>query len=106
MAGDNATVYVRTLHQRNGQIHNQLTVDKSGVQFRDVNTFDIKDPETGAVIFTTHRPHYNMPKGANVLLSSEWIRMDAVAMFLQAEHNLLINYTEGALTLEENSGIY
>uniref|UniRef100_A0A1B0GF51 Beta-sarcoglycan n=1 Tax=Glossina morsitans morsitans TaxID=37546 RepID=A0A1B0GF51_GLOMM len=134
ITGDNAAVYVR-MHHRNGQIHNRLIVDKSGVQFRGINTLDIKDPETGAVIFTTHRPHYNMPKGANMLLSksigatriasainqslaitapddrlsirgSEGIRIDAAAMFLQAEHNLLINSTQGALTLEANSGIY
>uniref|UniRef100_A0A1A9UCL4 Beta-sarcoglycan n=1 Tax=Glossina austeni TaxID=7395 RepID=A0A1A9UCL4_GLOAU len=66
ITGDNAAVYVRMRH-RNGQIHNRLIVDKSGVQFRGINTFDIKDPETG-VVFTTHRPHYNMPKGANMLL--------------------------------------
>uniref|UniRef100_A0A1A9VG28 Uncharacterized protein n=1 Tax=Glossina austeni TaxID=7395 RepID=A0A1A9VG28_GLOAU len=44
ITGDYAAVYVR-MHHRNSQIHNRLIVDKSGMQFRGINTFDIKDPE-------------------------------------------------------------
>lgn len=133
--GDNAPVYVR-MHHRNTHSSNRLAVEKSGVQFRGVNTFELKDPINGETIFTTHRPHYSIPNGANNLISkvnsasrivspvdkhlvvssldnrlsirgSEGIHADAADVYVKAEQNILLNSTQGATYLEGgSSGIY
>uniref|UniRef100_A0A1I8PF88 Beta-sarcoglycan n=1 Tax=Stomoxys calcitrans TaxID=35570 RepID=A0A1I8PF88_STOCA len=133
--GENAPVYVR-LHHRNSHSANRLIVDNNGIQFRGVNNFELKDPTTGETIFTTHRPHYTIPNGANVLISkansasrivspgdkyldissldnrisvrgSEGIVADSADVHVKAELNILINSTQGATYLEGGStGIF
>lgn len=135
ITGDDAPVYVR-MHHRNSQSSNRMIIDKMGVQFRGVNTFELKDPTNGDAIFTTHRPHYNIPNGAETLISktnsasrivspidkpltlsstdnriaikgSEGIHMDAANVYIQAENNILINTTQGGTYLEGGSaGIF
>lgn len=134
IVGDDGPVYVR-MHHRNSQSSNRMTMDKDGVQFRGINTFEVKDA-VGETIFTTHRPHYNMPDGANNLISktnsasrivspldkplaisspdnrlsvkgSEGIHVDAARVYMQSEHNIVINSTQGSTYLEGGlSGIY
>ncbi|KAM7362522.1 sarcoglycan beta isoform 1-T4 [Cochliomyia hominivorax] len=135
ITGDDAPVYVR-MHHRNSQSVNRMVMDKIGIQFRGVNTFEIKDPTNGDIIFTTHRPHYNIPQGAETLVSktnsasriaspidkpltlsssdnrifikgSEGIHMDSANVYMQAENNIQINSTQGGIYLEGGSaGIY
>lgn len=68
ISADDAAIYVR-LHHRNGQLPHRLMMDRTGLQFRGVNSFDIKDPLSGSPIFSTHRPHYNLPGGVNALFT-------------------------------------
>lgn len=130
--GDNGPINVR-MHHRNSHSSNRLTIEKSGIQFRGVNNFELKDPINGETLFTTHRPHYTIPNGANVLISkvnsasrivsdkhlmisstdritvkgSEGIHMDATDISLKSEQNIVINSTQGATYIEGGSaGIY
>ncbi|XP_037955426.1 uncharacterized protein LOC119685257 [Teleopsis dalmanni] len=131
--GEKASVFLRVQTHRNGLVNNKLILDKSGIQFRDVNAFVIKDAIHGANIFTTHRPHYNIPKGLDNLVAkavstskisspidkdlrieidskvsikgSEGILLDSLSTLIQAEHNVVINSTQGA-TILKGTGIY
>ena len=124
-------VYVRL--QRNGQTVNRLLLDaENGIQFKAINSFEMKATEDGPPIFSTHRPHYNMPQGANVLEAklisssriasdlnkpltmetssrisfkgSEGIRIDGESVFMKAE-NLYLNSTQ-SISMTANEGIY
>lgn len=68
ITGDDSAIFIR-LHHRNGQLPHRLIADRTGLQFRGVNTFDVKDPLSGSNIFSTHRPHYNLPRGVDALLA-------------------------------------
>lgn len=133
--GEGAPVYVR-MHHRNSQSVNRMVIDKTGVQFRGINSFELKDPANGETVFTTHRPHYNIPQGAEKLLSktnsasrivsptdktltissadnrifikgSEGIHVDSSNIYMQVENNIQINSTQGGIYLEGGSeGIY
>ncbi|XP_053961415.1 beta-sarcoglycan [Anastrepha ludens] len=126
-------VYVR-LH-KNGQAFNRLTLDKSGIQFQSVNNFEVKDSTSGHTIFTSHRPHYNIPTGTGNLHArtvsasriaspidrslnleadlgvsfkgSEGISLDAGNILLQSlSYDMMVNSTEGLTILEAGAGIY
>ncbi|XP_067616669.1 uncharacterized protein Scgbeta [Eurosta solidaginis] len=126
-------VYVR-LH-RNGQSYNRMILDKKGIQFQAINNFEVKDPSNGDIIFTSHRPHYNIPSGADNLhvktisasriaspldrplnmdadfavsfKGSEGISLDAASVMLQSlSYDVTVNSTEGILVLEAGDGIY
>lgn len=135
ITGENGPVYVR-MHHRNSQMINRMIMDKNGTQFRGVNSFEIKDPANGNAIFTTHRPHYNIPQGAETLISktnsasrivspidksltitsadsrifikgSQGISIDSENVYMQAENNIQINSTQGGIQIEGGSnGIF
>lgn len=44
-------------------------MSKNGTQFNGISEFNLRDPSTNEVIFTTHRPKYNMPSGTNNLVA-------------------------------------
>lgn len=52
----------------NGHLHNRLTMSKNGTQFNNVNQFDLHDPATGEILFTTHKPTFNIESGAENLI--------------------------------------
>ncbi|XP_039948837.1 uncharacterized protein LOC126767961 [Bactrocera neohumeralis] len=132
ITGDDG-VYVR-LH-KNGQAYNRLTLDKSGIQFQAVNNFEVRDSTSGDTIITSHRPHYNIPAGAESLLAktvsasriaspigsslnmdadvgvsfkgSEGISLDAANVLIQSlSYDMTVNSTEGLIILEAGDGIY
>ncbi|TMW49023.1 hypothetical protein DOY81_005911 [Sarcophaga bullata] len=135
ITGDGSPVYVR-MHHRNSQSVNRIIIDKMGVQFRGINSFELKDPANGDTVFTTHRPHYNIPQGAEKLISktnsasrivsptekslsvssadnrifikgSEGIHVDSANVYMQVENNIQINSTQGGIYLQGVSeGIY
>ncbi|XP_017468222.1 PREDICTED: uncharacterized protein LOC108360457 [Rhagoletis zephyria] len=132
ITGDDG-VYVR-LH-KNGQAYNRMLLDQSGIQFQGVNNFEVKYSTSGDTIFTSHRPHYNIPAGSGNLLAktisasriaspidsslnleadlgvsfkgSEGISLDAANILLQSQsYDMLVNSTEGLVILEAGAGIY
>ncbi|CAD6995559.1 unnamed protein product [Ceratitis capitata] len=126
-------VYVR-LH-KNGQAYNRLVLDKFGIQFQSVNNFEVKNSISGNSIFTSHRPHYNIPAGAENLIAktvsasriasptdrplnmdadvgvsfkgSEGISVDAANILIQSlSYDMNVNSTDGLIVLEAGAGIY
>lgn len=132
ITGDEEGVTIKV--NRNGQTHSKMTIDKEGISFKGVNTFEIKDPNNGDAIFTTHRPHYNIPQGANNLQvkatsasritspighplniqsdnkifvkGSEGINLDGFSSLFAAETYILMNSTQGATFMTAGDGIF
>ncbi|CAD7091907.1 unnamed protein product [Hermetia illucens] len=133
ISGEDGPVLVNFIH-RSGHTQNKLAVGKVGVQFRGVDKFDIKDPVSGEVIFTTHRPHYNIPKGADNLQAkvvstsritsplnktlsivsdekisvrgSEGLFLESMDASFKAEQNIVLKAMNGSVVLSGNDGIY
>lgn len=134
IAGIDNAVNIR-MHHRNGQSSNRMIVDESGVQFQGTNTFELNNKRAYVDnILSTHRPQYNIPNGANKLITntnsasrivsplnkflnisavdnhvnvkgSEGILIKATNTYIQVENNIIINSTNGDLYLQ-SSGIY
>lgn len=52
---------------RQGRTDTKLVVNTTGVFLRGVNLFELVDPSTGEVIFSTASPELNLPNGAKNL---------------------------------------
>lgn len=46
-----------------------MLMSKNGTHFGGINEFELKNPSTNEAIFTTHKPTYNLPSGANNLIA-------------------------------------
>lgn len=130
ITGDEGNVYIKL--QRNGKSNTRMEMNSSGINFNEINIFEVKDPISGSTIFTTHRPHYNMPKGADNLIvkaasaskltspigqpllleaenvyirGSEGINVDSSSLLIRAG-NITINSTQGATIFEAKSGVF
>lgn len=132
ITGDDGSVTIKI--NRNGQTHTKMVMDGEGIQFKGVNTFEVKDPNSGNVIFTTHRPHYNIPNGTENLKvkatsvskiaspigspltiqsdskifvkGSEGINMDGLSALFKAESGILMNSTQGATVMMAGDGVF
>lgn len=67
--GERSDLSVNLVKTLNGHVHNKMLMSKNGTQFNGIAEFDLRDPTTNEVIFTTHRPTYNMPAGTNNLVA-------------------------------------
>lgn len=132
ITGDDSSVTIKV--NRNGQLHTKMVMDKVGTTFKGVNAFEVKDPH-GDTIFTTHRPHYILPQGANKLQAkvtssshitspigrplgissednkisikgSEGIMAEAQGIFLISDDIIFMNSTQGAVRLSGGDGIF
>lgn len=74
----------------NGHLHNKMLMSKNGTHFGGINEFELKNPSTNEVIFTTHKPTYNLPSGANNLVAKE---ISASAIRSAIDVDLTLNIT-------------
>lgn len=133
ITGDGGSVLVNLMN-RNGHIHNKLLVGKNGTNWKGVNQFEIKDPISGEIIFTTQRPHYNLPKGVNNLKSgsisasrisspldeslklqskgkitlrgTEGITMESKEILWSVDQNIFLKSVNGSIVLTGNNGVF
>lgn len=87
----------------NGYAHNKMLMSKNGTQFSGVNQFEIKDMATNELIFTTHKPHYNMPSGAENLVAQA---VSSSGIRAPIDESLVLNNTRGKLNLRGSEGIH
>lgn len=74
----------------NGHIHNKMLMSKNGTHFGGISEFELKSPTTNEVIFTTHKPTYNIPSGANNLIAKS---ISASAIKSAIDDELVMNTT-------------
>lgn len=123
------------LRKANGNIQNKMLMTKNGTQFNGINHFDIRDPVTDELMFTTHRPTYNLPtgidnlhtrivstarvtapiddalqlnntKGRVLLRGNEGVTMDAKEILLSADQNVQFKTINGSIYLSGHLGAY
>lgn len=68
VAGDKSHLALNMI-KANGHLHNRMFMSKNGTQFSGVNQFDLRDADTDELLFTTHKPTYNIPSGADNLVA-------------------------------------
>lgn len=100
ITGDNSAVQIKLL-QRNGHLHNKLTMNKNGTSFNYIDKFEVKDPVSGDLIFTTHRPHYNIPKGVDRLVA----KMAGCSRVTSPIGKPLMVHSDGAVSIRGSEGI-
>lgn len=67
--GERSDIFINMIRATNGHLHNKMLMSKNGTNFGGINEFELKNPSTNEVIFTTHKPTYNLPSGANNLVA-------------------------------------
>lgn len=84
----------------NGHIHNKMLMSKNGTHFGGVNQFELKSPTTNELIFTTHKPTYNLPSGAENLIAKS-ISCSGISSAINEE--LVLNTTQHKKTTNKIS---
>lgn len=74
----------------NGHLHNKMLMSKNGTHFGGINEFELKSPTTNEAIFSTHKPTYNLPSGANNLIAKG---ISASAIKSKIDEELVLNTT-------------
>lgn len=64
--GDKSHIALNMI-KANGHLHNRMLMSKNGTQFSGVNQFSIENGENDEIIFSTHKPTFNLPGGADNL---------------------------------------
>lgn len=134
IAGDNSNVLV-SLVKANGHSHDKISMSKNGTTFSGINHIDLKDPQTGASIFTTHKPHYTLQSGVSNLRTksisasritspidvplsinntraqilfrgTEGVSLNGKELFLSADQNVSLNSQNGSVILSGHNGIF
>ncbi|XP_055637085.1 uncharacterized protein LOC129775892 [Toxorhynchites rutilus septentrionalis] len=133
ITGDSGPVSVNLVN-RNGHSHNKITLSKNGSIFKGINHFEIKDSTSGRQIFTTTRPSYNMPQGANMLHTNliyagriaspingtlkfqtrnkftlkgtEGTRLEAKEIIWSADQNIYLKSDNGSMVITGGNGVY
>lgn len=67
--GERSDIFINMVKPTNGHLHNKMLMSKNGTHFGGINEFELKSPSTNEPIFTTHKPTYNLPSGANNLIA-------------------------------------
>lgn len=75
----------------NGHVHNKMLMSKNGTQFNGISQFDLKNPSTNEIIFSTHKPTYNLPSGANNLIAKT---ISASGIKSAINDDLILNTTQ------------
>lgn len=134
ITGDKGDVEIIVL-KTNSNPQNKMLMSKNGTQFNGINHFDIRDAATNEVVFTTHRPTYNLQtgtdnlctklastsklaspiddslmlnntKGKLVMRGSEGVRMEAKEILLSADQNVQMRTKDGTIYLDGNQGTF
>lgn len=79
-----------------------MLMTKNGTQFDGINQFEIKNPHTNEVIFSTHKPHYNLPNGVDKLNVKS---ISASCVTSPIDESLNINNTRGKMLFRGTEGI-
>lgn len=124
-----------SLVKENGHTHDKILMSKNGTTFSGINQIDLRDPQTGTSLFTTHRPHYSIPAGVSnlrtrsisasritspidvplsinntraqiVFRGTEGISLNGKELFLSADQNVSLNSKNGSIILSGQNGIY
>lgn len=88
--GERSDVFINMIRATNGHLHNKLLMSKNGTHFGGINEFEVKNPSTNEVIFTTHKPTYNLPSGGNNLVAKA---ISASAIKSAINEDLVLNTT-------------
>lgn len=91
LKGERSDLSVNLVKTTNGHVHNKMLMSKNGTQFNGISEFDLRDPSTNEVIFTTHRPTYNMPAGASNLMAKA---ISASSIRAAINEDLILNTTQ------------
>lgn len=75
----------------NGHLQNKMLMSKNGTHFGGVTQFELKSPTTNEVIFSTHKPTYNLPSGANNLIVKS---ISASGIKSAINNDLVLNTTQ------------
>jgi len=130
--GNQGSVHIQL--GRNVPAYKRILVDKSGINFKGINIFDIKDPIKGSNIFTTQRPHYELTsegwaltaksistskitsslsdrleissQGEINVKGSEGVLIDALSINLLGENYITLNASYGTTLIEPGKGIF
>lgn len=134
ITGDKGDVEINLL-KPNGNAQNKMLMSKNGTQFNGINHFDIRDAATDEVVFSTHKPTYNLAtgvenlhtklastsrlsapiddalqlnntKGKLLLRGSEGVAMDAKEIIISADQNIQLKTTNGSIYIDGLQGTY
>lgn len=88
--GERSDVFINMIKPTNGHLHNKMLMSKNGTHFSGITDFELKSPTTNEVIFTTQKPTYNLPTGANNLQAKA---ISASAIKSPINEDLILNTT-------------
>lgn len=101
ITGDKGDVEINLL-KANGHTQNKMLMSKNGTQFNGINHFDIRDAATDELIFTTHRPTYNLPTGIDNLRTKS---ASTSRLSSPIDEGLQLNNTKGKLLIRGSEGV-
>lgn len=119
----------------NGHVHTKLLMSKNGTSLGGVNQLELKDPQTGETLFSTHKPHYNIPAGVDNLLAkvisssritspidvplsvnntrgkimfrgTEGVSVNGKEITLSADQNVYLKSHNGTISINGHNGVY
>lgn len=134
ITGDKSDVEINLI-ETDGNPKNAILLAKNGTHFKNINHFEMKDAATNEVIFTTHRPKYNLQssidnlhakatsmskltspiddsltvnstKGKLLLRGGEGVHMDAQEISFSADQNVQFKTVNGTIYLTSSRGVY
>ncbi|KAJ2942253.1 hypothetical protein O0L34_g15801 [Tuta absoluta] len=122
------------LQTRLSRSDTKLVVNASGVFIRGVNSFELLDPDTGDVVFSTSAPEMTVPDGVNNLQArqistkrvsspldedlilksessahlrgAEGTHMEAKELFWSADQDIYLKSVNGSIILSGKEGVY
>lgn len=135
ITGDMAAVQIGLL-RANGHPHSRLLLSKNGTTMHGFGALDLRSPADGALLFSTHRPHYrlsadggqnvraklvstarmtsaigqalavNHTRGRLVVRGTEGVRLTAASLRMIADQNVGLHSLNGSVRLEAAQGVY
>lgn len=102
ITGDNAAVQIALLRANTAHPHSRMLLSKNGTTFHGFAALDVRSPADGSPVFSTHRPHYTMPAGAENLRAKLVSTSRLTAAIDQPLH---VNHTRGRVVLRGTEGI-
>lgn len=79
-----------------------MLMSKNGTTFSGVNQFEMKNPQTGETVFSTHKPHFNMPSSVDNLSAKT---MSTSRITAPIDDNLTLNNTRGKIVFRGTEGV-
>lgn len=100
--GDNGDVQV-SLFNMKGHVHTTLQLSKNGTLFAGgITQLEMRSMDSTETIFTTHKPHYNIPGGADNLHAKV---VSAARITSAIDDSLSVNNTRGRITFRGTEGV-